>query len=948
MNTQSGRISLRVIVCLVTAEFAILPAWFGVRAELPQDAKGQTKAKPEQALRVALVSQEKGDALRAVLALAEARLGQTPGVALVERQTIDRVLAEQKLSLSGLVATEQALTLGKLLAVDLFAVLEAGPNKKEAAGLVIFDAGTGVRFWDASLPLEGIDRSVAAIEEAVRSAQQKRRTVAKLRPVCLLAVRNADLPRGLDAFCDSVGAVLERRLLASPTLAVLERRRLEQVNKERNLPVDSPLRQMLASVVTVDLEISSRPGGKGLRAVATLTDGQGKPLGKASAAVDRQDEVSLSQALHRDLLRALNVRAAPARDGEVQEAKRFLRESDFYFEHRDVERSLRAAETACALQPEDPVYRAVLARGLLMQATHILYPPPARGVSNPRVDPETLERALAPALRGSEILANAESLPLDPRRERVFAWKMALFHAEGSLGDFLPRVSIIRRTLTAAERDALDGIRANRSRCDAIRLERFRQAVKDHPTFTKYTDKLNKVLGMNKGDRFLPPARWTDLLCGLRHWAELARQYEDDRAGWSQLLLWTAVDGYGPPRPHTPEEIARLRQFWADLEKHPNTILAAHGKLGSLVNDLSYASPSEAEARRRVRDYRLGLQKVLENEAGVSPGTRIGLYLTATDALSNNAALKLPGRFEELKELSEFMLRRGEVCGPLVLANASLFANGFVVPRNQAYAHEFLGRTLALLDGKEGKFLAAAEGAAEARAERALFRSAVQQLQARIRQLNPTLGKAAAPWEKATPLINVFPGQKGIVWLQQPVVHQETVCLAAVRVEDRPRRYTTQLLQLPLAGGRRLEGRPIAVDIRLAPGNRPGSGRNLHFGSSACLAAGRYFLGTFEYGIFAFPLDGGIPERISTASGLPSDHVQALACLDGRLYAFLGKGNTEGYLVVWDLKKRQCDVLASSRRKEKRSPFDDAIPAHALALLADPARSACCWWRFSP
>ena len=46
---------------------------------------------------------------------------------------------------------------------------------------------------------------------------------------------DVDLPRDMDAFCDSVGLLLERGLAASPDLAVLERRRLHQVNRERDV-----------------------------------------------------------------------------------------------------------------------------------------------------------------------------------------------------------------------------------------------------------------------------------------------------------------------------------------------------------------------------------------------------------------------------------------------------------------------------------------------------------------------------------------------------------------------------------------------------------------------------------------------------------------------------------------------------------------------------------------
>src|SRR4051812_41702920 len=104
----------------------------------------QAQAREEPAARVALVSGDKADGAGSVVALSEAKLSTAPGVILLERQAINKVLAEQKLSLSGVVEADQALTVGKLLAVDLFAVIEVGADGKEAAGLVVFDARTGV------------------------------------------------------------------------------------------------------------------------------------------------------------------------------------------------------------------------------------------------------------------------------------------------------------------------------------------------------------------------------------------------------------------------------------------------------------------------------------------------------------------------------------------------------------------------------------------------------------------------------------------------------------------------------------------------------------------------------------------------------------------------------------------------------------------------------------
>ena len=64
----------------------------------------------QAATRVALVSTCGGDAEADVLALAEAKLSQQPGIELVERREVERVLQEQKLVKSYLRDSNQTIT----------------------------------------------------------------------------------------------------------------------------------------------------------------------------------------------------------------------------------------------------------------------------------------------------------------------------------------------------------------------------------------------------------------------------------------------------------------------------------------------------------------------------------------------------------------------------------------------------------------------------------------------------------------------------------------------------------------------------------------------------------------------------------------------------------------------------------------------------------------------
>ena len=176
------------------------------------------------ATRVALVCAGKEEPGKNVLMLAETQLSKESTVTLLDRHDVQRVLQEQKLTLLGVGNSAQALALGKILRVEVFAVLEMLPEEKAPLGLVAFDAQSGVRLQDVTLPERGAEETAGRVADAVKAACAKRsRKPGTLQTVCLLSVRNADLPQAMDARCHALAAVLERSLAQSDSFAVLER-----------------------------------------------------------------------------------------------------------------------------------------------------------------------------------------------------------------------------------------------------------------------------------------------------------------------------------------------------------------------------------------------------------------------------------------------------------------------------------------------------------------------------------------------------------------------------------------------------------------------------------------------------------------------------------------------------------------------------------------------------
>ena len=356
---------------------------------------------------VALVSGDDGEDIANVLDMATALVDKDADLQLLDRVEVDRVLKEHQLSLGGLEQADQAVKAGQLLHVDLFAVLEANQPNASAGktyAMVVFDAKSGARYADSALVASNDLTAASATAAAVRAAVVKRRQDPQnLHTVGLLAVRNDDLPLEFNDLCDSVGLLLERELTASPGIAVLERRRLEQVNKERSVAPDAEENRLLSSLQMIELDIGQ--DGAGLRGTITLVGAGGKRGNKIAASVPTRDPAALAHLLAVKARQFLNVPAGGVAD-RAAEAERFHGEYLLLLEHGDYLAAVHVLDAALALSPEQIGWQREMV-SLLLNAAIELIDPRGENWDRPLENSPTTEnlaRSLTLGMRGADLL----------------------------------------------------------------------------------------------------------------------------------------------------------------------------------------------------------------------------------------------------------------------------------------------------------------------------------------------------------------------------------------------------------------------------------------------------------------------------------------------------------------------------------------------------------------
>ena len=918
--------------------------------------------------KVALLAALEDSSVLDLLALVEVELGAEDGVTLLERRDIDAVLDEQTLQLSGVVDAAQAIKTGQALSVDLLAVVEGDPVSKQqqVLGLVVFDAKQGVRLADLTIDAAP-EESVSLIREGVSAAVAKF-TAGRQRvhTVGLVGVRNVDLPRQRDGFCQAIGRLLERKLTASPDVALLERKFLELVRQERVITDKAKRDALLGSLQSMQIEISRQ--GDGLLATVFI-DKPGGERRKISATSETGSAGDLTDKLTAGLLGHFDAAAPQFKSEPVADARRLMNEAEFRYRHADFHQAGTLAEAAIALAPDDPPLWQDAAKYFLWQAFQVLKPEwaaPNRTYAVFEYTPQQMEQVLVHTQRSLEVT-------YQKRRHESRNGGIVFQYPDGSFL-LMPEVNVNRifySLLQSEVRPTPKGVQATqicqqiyRQIVVDILLPQYHRKMLEEPSNPIYWGYYSWLA--HKATLFSPTAEmWADFEVDYgeqvirildRNGPVVLDTGRNERLSYVYLLcpLTSWPDTYPLFNSRRQEHYDKLRDLFTKMTKHARPGVQIFGQASLLWLDVRTRAISPVEASQRCREIlKSAKSKITEAKGEGANEERMACYEAALNAI-DVLPTQTRAHFRLLSELKDFMFSRDEVVLSVLrrTTRVEITNHGhYTRPQNWRPEHaikwqqewrltmplttfphfmETIERATDLLS--KGRAIDGNEFASQ---------EEVGFSRRRIYLQNPgiAVGVGQEPWIGSARVLAVE--KLGLRFLSQPVVHNgeiyvvgmsekggEELHLFRIRIADQA---VAQLSRLRM---------PPPLEKHLGNIDEPFKKRWASVVLSPQISGGRLFCATPRYGgIAVFPLDGSAPSRISPAEvrNMPTSFIADLAVAGERIFAVTSvEPEGESYVHWYDPDGDGWNVVASSRRAEAKTPLDHPVLYHPGAQFDAP------------
>jgi len=513
----------------------------------------------------------------AVMNELEAAWVQQKNVALVERQTLAKILAEHQLTGAALVDAKARVQLGQFISADLLVFVDSVAKlPKPATRVQVTESKSGMVLASQILENEILLNNPSVAIDLIQAAMRKQAIPVSDRHVLgYLDFRSEEAGPLLNGTAAALGTLVITDLTRVPHIIVLEREYLSHLQVERDL---TPLEQDLRTSVRL-LEGGVRRGTDTNTLAVTillrpLTGGA--PL-QIKLTVSARDINHARDQITQEIASQLRVKRPETTEADrAAEAQVFGNQATLLSAWGDRPRSIHAAETAFALSPSQ-TNRWLVARMLTEGQT-----------------------SLAEAIRGNDLL-------LDYYRIQANA-----ISTGGETNRALPTLGywmeLPAREDSVAERKQLDELE---ERVFRFRLDHYRTYYEtmSNDFWNTWIDRLEALGPYHSGDRqrqmtllreayatFLQPPAHPDQMSGERlHLLGLLPQCVNGMMRWSRPGHWLRplLGGAGERReihdPPLPREFGR--ELFEEFTQHADPYVRLVGWQG--LRELNYRQPHD-------------------------------------------------------------------------------------------------------------------------------------------------------------------------------------------------------------------------------------------------------------------------------------------------------------------------------------------------------------------
>ena len=870
-----------------------------------------------------------------LLVLTEAKLFEQKELALLERTEIDKVLAEQ--NLSALFDAASAVKLGQILKADLFAVLET-------TSIVIFDAKTGLRFVDDTLPV-ALDGAVKAAVDAVKTAVEKKLKLAdgELVTFGVLGVRNIDFPVVRDAWCRAVAGMLERSLLYRGG-AVLERSRLQLVNKERQLTGDAE-NDLLASMKLIDLDFTRTQNLQSFNLTAQI----GKETFSTEGSLDKPFDAV--QKIAEQLLESKAVEKNETEAARQAEAARFANEAVFLKKIGNEDEAIEKIEIAIALEPEEITHRRWLDSWLSEKIEFRLrYWDGLNGyehawLQNP-IGAETMRKVVQDALRLEVVKESLAGEPLPSGRSAGFPYYVDYRYTYN--------FSDIRKKLTAIATHKHPNFKEEIRALNRRYLERWRvecrvgmERIADKETFQQFLSKLVFPVPQEPIDLVAPSSEIVEKILRLSQEYEVQFSIEPMIHSSMNRVLW----GYGkivseyrlenkPGTNRTADAI--IERTLVLMDKSPQLMARIHAWLirnrpnVTNVSITQFGLDANPERLAAYRKKLISYISTLPKEMSVSDSDILyNDLMRIYDIQQGHRSLEdrlTSATFQQLSEVitladSRKAFNMWAIQDYIQLADAAIKNDKTDYLKWKKQLDPVVLRQLALAE-----HLAKTNPHTELALN--IERTRKRATEAGITETPvPAMKKVVTLQRPWTSEVNLFPEKEGYRCDGAPTLcgnllfctlqGNDAQWLGCVNLDTLEKRY------IPFPIGKWDSCNLTYIDKENAYFNTTSPESHAWVDEN-----GQHCYTWVGLGLLVYPLDESESWMLSTDDGLPDNRVHVFGRLGDQCYAKVGTD----WIIRIDLKTRQWEQLSSSRAKEGKTPFVNGKQLQYYDALYDPKR----------